>query len=90
MAKNSRLKRGGQLLGCMDAPAITGLAQAGRLYYAVAPHRRTAEFSSTVLLHQEPDTYCIPLLLSRYYMPSGPWRPNSYILLEEVAKLEGV
>ena len=33
--------------------------------------------SSTVLFHQEPGTYCIPLLLSHYYIPSGPWRSNS-------------
>jgi len=35
------------------------------------------EFNSTVLLYQELDTYCIPLLLSRCYIPLGPWRPNS-------------
>ena len=33
--------------------------------------------SSTVLLYQDPDTYYIPLLLLRYYMPLGPWRPNN-------------
>ena len=60
MAKNSRLKRGGQLLGCMDAPAITGLAQAGRLYYAVALYRRTTEFSLLLL-------YQIPLAVHYYY-----------------------
>ena len=34
-------------------------------------------YNSTVLFHQELDTYCIPLLLLRCYIPSGPWRPNT-------------
>ena len=43
----------------MDPPAITGLAQAGRLYYAVALYGRTIEFS-LLLLYQIPLTvhYC--------------------------------
>ena len=64
------------MLGHRDALAVTGLAQARRLQKVVAPHQRIAEFSSIVLLHQEPDTPYIPLLLSRCYIPLGPWRPN--------------
>ena len=41
------------MLGRMDAPAITGLVQAGRLYYAVALYKKTTEFS-LLLLHQIP------------------------------------
>jgi len=48
------------LLYRTDAPAVTGLAQARRLYYAVALYRRTIEFSLLLL-------YQIPLTVYYYY-----------------------
>src|SRR6266571_430771 len=59
------------MLGHRDALAVTGLAQARRLQNASAPHWKTAEFSSTFLLHQSSDTYCSPLPLSRCYIPKS-------------------
>ena len=74
LAKDSRLKRGGVIVRPPRPTTVTGLVQARRLYYIVALYRRSIEFSSLsiVLLYQEPDTYCILLLLLRCYIPLGP------------------